>query len=140
MLHQLTFGPVTISWDAAVCRPIALEHRALNGHVRLVTECEITYRYGRHTLLVPRGYAFDGATIPRWFWWIPGFAPIGKHIWAALAHDWICDHPEELPRAIGDAIFATLLEFIRVGRWRRLAMVAAVRGWSLYRALKGSRR
>jgi hypothetical protein len=41
---------------------------------------------------IPKGYKFDGASVPRLFWGFPfGYTPFGVHIGAALEHDWLCD-------------------------------------------------
>lgn len=46
---------------------------------------------GYGTFLIPRGYEFDGASVPRLFWGLLGYMPFGLHIVAALEHDWLCD-------------------------------------------------
>lgn len=45
--------------------------------------------YGQFT--IPRGYQFDGASVPRAFWGLLGYMPFGLHIAAAIEHDFLCD-------------------------------------------------
>lgn len=128
--HRL--GPVEIAWPPETLYPIALDHTAPR-EIWLVTLCEISFRRGPFTLRVPRGFRFDGATIPRVFWCVPGFAPVGRHLWAALAHDRLCVLAArgQVDRQIADAVFSTILRHSLTG-WRGLVMSAAV---TLYRAL-----
>lgn len=139
LAHQVHAGAAVITWSVGYPFPIAVNHKRLNGKVWLVTLCPITYRLGRHTLLIPVGYEFDGASIPRLFWMIPGFAPLGAHLWGALIHDFCCDNPAEVPRPIGDAIFGLMLVAAKVPTWKAWCMRAAVRGYSLLREIRGVR-
>lgn len=134
--NLLRFGPVSIAWSNRFRFPIAVQHEKLNGHAIYVTLTKIVFRYGKHRLVIDAGYEFDGASIPQILWWIPGFSPVGLHLWAALAHDWICDHPDELDRVIGDAIFVSLLKHTGVRWYRRVPMYVAVRSWSIFRGVK----
>lgn len=142
-LNRLVFGPVAIEWDAAVPFPLAIDHTRLNGLALFITLCWIRFRFGGLMWEVPAGFVFDGATIPRWLWWIPGFAPLGKHIWAALLHDRLCqlarDNPDLMDRTLADAAFASLLEHTAVGKWRALAMDLAVSGYRRWNFLRGTR-
>lgn len=136
--NVLRFGDLLIEWAPWVPFPIVINHHHLNGTVILRTACPITFRRGEHAVTVPAGFDFDGASIPRWFWWIPGFAPIGLHLWAALLHDWLCEHPEILPRVIADALFADLLLESGVGK-RGTVMALAVWAWGLAKTLRRKR-
>jgi len=40
------------------------------------------------TLILPEGFRFDAASVPRLFWWIPGFSPVGVLMIPALIHDY----------------------------------------------------
>jgi hypothetical protein len=135
-VNRLPFGPVSVEWSSDFRFPIAVQHLKLNGHTVYVTLTRITFKRGGQRLRVRAGYEFDGASVPRPMWGVPGFSPIGLHLWAALAHDWICDHPDELDRVIGDAIFLSLLKHTGVPWQRRLPMYLAVRMWSTWRAVK----
>jgi len=39
-------------------------------------------------ILVPVGFASDGASVPRFLWSI--FPPFGRYLEAAIVHDWFC--------------------------------------------------
>jgi Protein of unknown function (DUF1353) len=118
--------------EAELQFPIAVNH-LMNGHPPFVTLCPIVFRLGEHRLPVPRGFQFDGASVPRWLWWLKGFSPLDRSIVAALAHDWLCEHPEILPRVVGDAIFISLLRRSGISEWRATLMYLAVRAWSVCR-------
>jgi len=78
-------------------------------------------------ITVPRYYTWDGASIPRWVWWIIGKPLDPRFALASLVHDWICEHAETRPqRVFGDAIFLWLLRDAGVAPWRHYAMFLAV--------------
>lgn len=131
----LVFGPVAIEWQLpdAVRTPIGVAYEQLDGRTVYVTLCPIRFRRGDYHVDVPKDYLFDGASIPRPFWTLPGFAPIGLQLWAALCHDWLCDHPDALDREIADAVFSALLKHTRVPNRRRRLMAAAVHAWRILR-------
>lgn len=52
----------------------------------------LTPPQGLRRMKIPRGYEFDGASVPAFFWGFPfGYTPFGLHISAALEHDFLCD-------------------------------------------------
>lgn len=135
--YSLQFVRVWIEWalhTSVPPMPVAVNWGKLGGDRDLITLSDVTFRRGIYSLTVPRGYEFDGASIPRMFRWLRGYERIGRHIWAALAHDYMCDHPELLPRVIADAIFITLLLDTGVDESQSHRMYRAVRLWSTYRA------
>ena len=84
-------------------------------------------------ITVPRYYTWDGASIPRWVWWIIGKPLDPRFALASLVHDWICEHAETRPqRVFGDAIFLWLLRDAGVPAWRHYAMFLAV---TMYRRM-----
>ena len=46
---------------------------------------------------VPRGFQYDGASVPRWVWSVIGFLPDGIHRPAALIHDYLYAHEGIVP-------------------------------------------
>ncbi len=55
-------------------------------------------KYGvSHELVVPRGFRYDGASVPRILWSVIGLRPDGLVRAAALLHDWIYRHGGKLP-------------------------------------------
>jgi hypothetical protein len=136
--YALKFPRVTIEWTLPVDippMPIAINWGKLGEDCDLITLCQIRFVRGRYDWIVPKGYEFDGASIPRLIRWAPGYQRVGRHLWAATIHDWICDHPEKgASRAIGDAVFVTLLLDTGVERRQSRWMYRAVRLWSAFRA------
>jgi len=43
---------------------------------------------GYGNVLIPDGFTFDGASIPRWAWWVPGMDPVGVLMIPAIVHDY----------------------------------------------------
>lgn len=113
----------------------------LYGAKRFVTDGWIKFRYGKRELEVPHGTEFDGPSIPRICWSISGLSPLDDDtLLASCAHDWICDHPDEMPRVMGDALFVSAMgpivfngqTYPGVPKCRRRAMYLAVRLWTTY--------
>lgn len=84
-----------------------------------------------HSVRIPAGYTFDGASIPRPLWSLIG-APFSPDlILAACVHDWYCDHARCYhERLIGDAVFFKLLADSGVPYWRRAVLYSAVRAYA----------
>jgi hypothetical protein len=82
---------------------------------------------GSHYHVIPAGYKFDGASVPRGLWnTFPPFDPL--HIAPALIHDWLYG-AEYYPQKIADDVFDGALRYNQVKWWRRSAMVFAVRAF-----------
>ena len=85
------------------------------------------------TLMVPDGYRYDGASIPRWAWCIFGHPLSPEFRWASLFHDRLCEDATSLEaRTHADAVFLELLREADVSQWRRLLMWAAVRCYGIF--------
>lgn len=119
------FGDVRVLFalPRGIVEPIAWNSRGLATRKWFLTLTELVYEYDHpnrpadvepYRLRIPAGYAFDGASIPRKLWGREGFAPVEVHMWAALPHDYVCDHPEILPRYAGDAIFGHVLDQLAI--------------------------
>ena len=84
-----------------------------------------------HSIEIPVGYRFDGASIPRIAWSIIGAPFSPDYCLAACVHDWYCEHSHETDnyqaRVIGDAVFFALLTKAGVSKTRRVLMYLAVR-------------
>lgn len=108
--------------------------------------------YPRQRLRVPKGFQFDGASVPRPLWSITGIRPDGLHRAAALVHDYLYEYEGKLPpgshtyldtdgewksidyrwtRKEADRIFCRLLSEGEVGGLKRRLMYYSVRlfGW-----------
>lgn len=136
--YSLKFPHVTIHWTLPKDIPpvpVGINWGKLGSDCDLITIAEIRFVRGRNNWTVPAGYEFDGASIPRLIRWAPGYQRVGRHLWAAILHDWICEHPEEgTSRVMGDAIFVTLLLDTGVHKRQSRMMYLAVRLWSTFRA------
>jgi hypothetical protein len=87
-----------------------------------------------HSVLIPAGYTFDGASIPRWLWSLIGSPFEPELMLAACVHDWYCEHTSQHyeSRAIGDSVFFMLLRKAGVPVWRRRIMFLGVRANSFW--------
>lgn len=142
------FGAATIEWDGPFIFPIAINHNRLNGDKFLITQCPVTYKIGDLKKTVWPDFLFDGASVPWYIRWIPGYSKIGWHLFAALIHDFGCDYPSEIPRPIADGIFTTLLlsiadhskRHVKAKRRRQAWMMGrAVSLFTFIQAMKGKR-
>jgi hypothetical protein len=111
------------------------------------TACPVSFQFGKVEILVPQGYAYDGPTIPRVFWFLTGFSPMDDELMLpSLLHDFCLTNPEDsLPRVMADGAFVTAMSVsvfngktIRgVPRWRRVPIYLAVRLWSCFQGWRG---
>lgn len=89
---------------------------------------------GDDTIIVPKGYETDFASIPRIFWSI--LPPSGKYRGAAVIHDYLYQnrgkfHPSKpaLTRAQSDGVFLEAMKELKVPFAIRRVMWLAVRGF-----------
>lgn len=88
----------------------------------------------RHEILIPEGYSFDGASIPRVLWPLLGHPFSDELVLPCCVHDWYCEHSWNYhDRLIGDAVLLSLLARQGVSRWRRIMMYFGVRLFSIFR-------
>lgn len=107
----------------------------------------------KFTIIVPKGFVFDGASVPRILWTLIGITPDGLHRAAALVHDFIYRYDGFLPngsfweigmnceliglpgvrwnRDQADKLFARMLREGGVSKFKRRLMYQGVRlgGW-----------
>lgn len=97
------------------------------------------YRYvsrNHGTIIVPRGFETDGASVPRIFWTL--FSPFGPCFPAAVVHDYLyAAGPARLKRKDCDVIFYDAMKDVGVGWLQRSIIYRAVRigGASRFRTL-----
>ena len=81
------------------------------------------------TIVVPKGFVSDGASVPRALWNV--YPPFGKYLEAAIVHDYYCVLGEkgESPIDYKDAaeVFKEAMKVCGVSWWRRNKMYWAVR-------------
>jgi hypothetical protein len=111
------------------CQPI---NKTQGGRTMFVIEKPFEFWIDGYKHVIPVGYKFDGASVPRGMWnTFPPFHPL--HIVPALIHDWLYGS-ELYPRKLADDVFLSALKRNGVALWRRSAMYAAVHwfGWATY--------
>lgn len=77
---------------------------------------------------VSKGYCYDGASIPRFFWRVIGSNSDNKFLVPALVHDVICEHHEYIDndRSFSTEVFNALLEASGVSTIKRFFMKNSV--------------
>ena len=77
---------------------------------------------------IPKGYCFDGATVPRFFWRIIGPNTDNKFLIAALIHDVLCENHAYIDndRNFSTQVFNALLEASEVFPIKRFFMKNSV--------------
>lgn len=59
-----------------------------------ITTVEITFTLSDgYTIVIPQGYIWDAASIPKWLWWL--FKPIDQGAIGDLVHDYLWDNKIE---------------------------------------------
>lgn len=104
------------------------------GYV-LTTEYHVTIN--GETVVIPRGFLFDGASIPKWVpKWIIGSPFDPEFMLAALVHDWLY-WSRQWPQEKADDALRGLLLASGVGSLRSGAMHRAVRSFGASRYKEG---
>lgn len=82
----------------------------------------------KYEFCIPKGYCYDGASIPRLFWRVIGSNTDNKFLVPALIHDVICEHHEYVnnDRSFSTEVFNALLEFSSVNCFKRFFMKNSV--------------
>ncbi len=81
-----------------------------------------------YKFVIPKGYCFDGASVPRFFWRIIGSNTDNKFLVAAMVHDFMCENHDcvGFDRAFSTKIFDSLLSVSQVGKLKRFFMKNSV--------------
>ena len=91
---------------------------------------------------VPTGFITDGATIPRWLWWL--LPPIGEYSQATTLHDYLCRTysittinnevvtEKEITRKQVDLILEESLKVLETAPWKIKCIMLGV---TLYRVI-----
>ena len=77
---------------------------------------------------IPKGYCYDGASVPRFFWRIIGSNTDNKFLIPALIHDALCEHHEYIDndRGFSTEVFNALLESSGICSFKRFFMKNSV--------------
>ena len=105
-----------------------------SGREWMVLE-DYIYKSGSLAIVVPEGFVYDGASIPRIFWRLIGPPMAGKYAHAALLHDYLYVYRGyklhgrrvAITRQQADDFMLTVMVEDDVDWWRRNAMHKAVR-------------
>lgn len=92
--------------------------------VTLIDEIEQT----TYEFLIPKGYTWDGATIPRMFWRLIGPKSDNRFLVPSLIHDVLCENHDYIDgqRYLSTIIFERLLYVSRVNAFYRWIMKHSV--------------
>lgn len=73
---------------------------------------------------IPKGYLYDGATIPKFFWRIIGANTDNRFIVPAMIHDQLCEHHDYVDndRKLSTKVFDALLKVSKVHPFKRFLM------------------
>ena len=94
--------------------------------------------YTYENIVVPHGFQYDGASVPRIFMFLIGFERDGIHRCAALVHDWLYRNGGKIEnvadnsvttytRRYADHTFYVMLKKVGVKSWHAKAAYWAVR-------------
>ena len=77
---------------------------------------------------IPKGYCYDGASVPRFFWRVIGANTDNKFLIAALIHDVLCENHGYIDndRKFSSQVFNALLEASDVYPFKRFCMKHSV--------------
>ena len=81
-----------------------------------------------YSFIIPKGYCFDGASVPRFFWRIIGSNTDNKFLVAAMIHDYMCENHNCVgsDRTLSTQVFDSLLKVSQVGGFKRFLMKNSV--------------
>lgn len=90
---------------------------------------DFSFKWGEDVIVIPAGFKFDGASIPRLFWRFIGHPFTPRFIEASLVHDYLCKN--KMDRKMSDRVFRKLLRANGVANWRADLMYGAVRAYAI---------
>lgn len=81
-----------------------------------------------YDFVIPKGYCYDGASIPRIFWRLIGSNTDNSFLIPALIHDVLCENHNYIDndRQFSSEVFNALLEVSDVGKLKRCLMKNSV--------------
>lgn len=93
---------------------------------RLCYDWTVVFR-GEYYVL-PAGFETDGASIPRWLWWLCGTPLQVPRLYAAIVHDYLYGGGDaDATRADADDLYRDLQIALGVPRWKAYVEWAALR-------------
>ena len=88
----------------------------------------------KYNFEIPKGYCYDGASIPRLFWRVIGANTDNRFLIPALVHDVLCENHSYVDndRCFSSEVFNALLEAGEVNAFKRFLMKHAVNGFQMF--------
>lgn len=85
-------------------------------------------KHKSYVFIIPKGYCYDGASVPRLFWRIIGSNTDNSFLIAALVHDVLCENHYYVDndRRFSTQVFNVLLESAEVFPFKRFLMKKSV--------------
>ena len=85
----------------------------------------------QYEFVIPKGYCYDGASVPRLFWRIIGPNTDNRFLVPALIHDILCEHHDYVDndRSFSTEVFNALLESSKISKLKRFVMKNSVAGF-----------
>lgn len=119
-MKKLVFSLPSVTLPRTKGEPFALTH-----------DWTLVFRGGYYRL--PAGFTTDGASIPRWLWWLCGTPYESPRIFAALVHDYLYGGGDpETTRADADDLYRDIQIALGVSRVKAYVEWLALRlcGWT----------
>ena len=87
-----------------------------------------------YTFTIPKGYCFDGASVPKFFHRVIGANTDNKFLIAALVHDVLCENHSYVnyDRQFSSKVFNALLEVSEVNAFKRFLMKHSVNIFQIF--------
>ena len=129
---------MTIDSAATAHFPLPLRGEFLDHGRRLRLFEPFVFVDGERRIEVPALFETDFHSVPRVLWW---WMPPWEFPFAAVIHDWLYQHPGDLPRQECDVIHRRILELEEMRESKRNAAYVGVRiggrgAWNRYRHLE----
>ena len=82
----------------------------------------------KYNFNIPKGFCFDGASVPRFFWRVIGSNTDNKFLVPAMIHDFMCENHACIgyDMEFSTKVFNALLEVSGVGKFKRFFMKNSV--------------
>lgn len=98
------------------------------GQYKLYEDYYYSYKLGDKTTYggIPKGFIYDGASVPRILWSVLGMSPDGLGRPAFLIHDFMYDKQKK-SRKFADDLFYEVLLYVGESRWR---------AWTAYKGVR----
>ena len=103
------------------------------GKRKIRTMRNVRFMFNNNWLYIDEGFEYNGASIPKIFWFVIGKPTSEKFALASLIHDYL--YIMRADRGLADQLFRDLLDDAKVNGRRVAAMFWSVRagGWWFYR-------